>query len=99
MFTPITTDSINTAIRQITKGELKQLLVPDLEAKLADKEDTARDVIREAFQQNGVEVEFSGKGPFEKGVVIDMDEEAMQQLGLDPDVLRFGQTVVRIEVN
>jgi hypothetical protein len=30
--------------------------------------------------------------------VIDLDTDRMQELGLDVDLLRFGQTVVRVEV-
>lgn len=58
---------------------------------------TVRDFIRLAFNELGIEVEFSGKDAFEKGVVIDMDTERMEQNGLNPDVLRFGQTVVKID--
>jgi GDPmannose 4,6-dehydratase len=58
---------------------------------------TVRDFIRMAFAELGVEIEFSGKDEREKGVVIDMDESRMHELGLDPDVLRFGQTVVKID--
>lgn len=58
---------------------------------------TVRDFIRLAFNELGIEVEFSGKDAFEKGVVIDMDSERMQELGLNPDALRFGQTVVKID--
>lgn len=92
-------NDIKSAIAQIVKGQSKQLLVPDLDVNTGDLEITTRDFIREAFQENGIEVEFSGKGAFEKGVVIDIDEEVMQQLGLNPDVLRFGQTVVRVGGN
>ena len=55
--------------------------------------------MRQTFLENGVEIEFSGKGNYEKGVVIDLDTERMQELGLNPDNLRFGQTVVRVSVS
>jgi GDPmannose 4,6-dehydratase len=58
---------------------------------------TVRDFIRMAFAELGVEIEFSGKDEREKGVVIDMDEDRMHELGLDPEVLRFGQTVVKVD--
>jgi hypothetical protein len=87
-------------IKSVMQGLQKYVPVSNLDA-LVDESGglSTRDHIRQAFLNNGVEVEFSGKGAFEKGVVIDMDEEVMQQLGLDPDVLRFGQTVVRVEAN
>src|ERR1700740_2867107 len=58
---------------------------------------TVRDFIRMAFVELGGEIEFSGRDEHEKGVVIDMDEERMHELGLDPEVLRFGQTVVKVD--
>jgi GDPmannose 4,6-dehydratase len=58
---------------------------------------TVRDFIRMAFAELGVEVEFSGKDEREKGVVIDIDQQRMQELGLNPDALKFGQTVVKID--
>src|SRR3569623_2143443 len=51
---------------------------------------TVRDFIRMAFSELGVEIEFSGKDEYEMGVVIDMDEERMKELGLDPDALKYG---------
>jgi GDPmannose 4,6-dehydratase len=58
---------------------------------------TVRDFIRMAFAELGVEIEFSGKDEHERGVVIDMDEDRMHELGLDPEALRFGQTVVKVD--
>ncbi|MBS7565994.1 GDP-mannose 4,6-dehydratase [Mucilaginibacter sp. Bleaf8] len=55
-----------------------------------------REFVRLAFLEVGIEVEFSGKGVHERGVVIDIDVERMEQLGLDPDKLKFGQTVVKV---
>src|SRR3569833_148536 len=58
---------------------------------------TVRDFIRMAFAELGVDVEFSGKDSHEKGVVIDIDEDRLADLGLKPDALRFGQTVVKVD--
>lgn len=58
---------------------------------------TVREFVRMCFLEIGIEIEFSGKDANEKGVVIDMDEEKMLALGLKPDTLRFGQTVVRVD--
>jgi hypothetical protein len=97
------TNSVNTistlAVSSVVQGLQKYVPVTNLDAIVPETGTTLRDHLRQSFLENGVEVEFSGKGDFEKGVVIDMDEEVMQQLGLDPDVLRFGQTVVRVESN
>lgn len=56
-----------------------------------------REFVRMAFNQLGIEVEFSGKGVHEKGVIIDIDTECMEQAGLTADHLRFGQTVVKVD--
>lgn len=58
---------------------------------------TVRDFIRLAFAELGIDVEFSGKGIHEKGVVIDMDEDRLHELGIKNTALRFGQTVVKID--
>lgn len=57
---------------------------------------TIRDFVRICFAEIGVEIEFSGKDRNEKGVVIDIDEEKIEQSGLKTDTFRFGQTVVRV---
>lgn len=56
-----------------------------------------RDFVRMTFAELGIEIEFSGKGEAERGVVIDMDQERMKSLGLNPDQLKFGQTVVLVD--
>ena len=86
------------AVSSVVQGLQKYVPVTDLDATIAETGTTQRDLLRQAFFDNGIEIEFSGKGTYEKGVVIDMDTERMQELSLDPDLLRFGQTVVRIEV-
>jgi GDPmannose 4,6-dehydratase len=58
---------------------------------------TVRDFIRMAFAELGIEVEFSGKDENERGVIIDIDEERAAALELNLDVLRFGQTVVKVD--
>ncbi|MFI5162389.1 MAG: GDP-mannose 4,6-dehydratase [Sphingobacteriales bacterium] len=58
---------------------------------------TVRDFIKMAFAELGVEIEFSGKDEFEKGVIIDIDETRVEELGLNLDALRFGQTVVKVD--
>jgi GDPmannose 4,6-dehydratase len=58
---------------------------------------TVRDFIRMAFNELGVEIEFSGKDENERGVIIDIDEQKMEELGLTAESLKFGQTVVKID--
>lgn len=58
---------------------------------------TVRDFIKMSFAELGVEVEFSGKDEHEKGVIIDIDEEKVKELGLNADALKFGQTVVKVD--
>jgi GDPmannose 4,6-dehydratase len=58
---------------------------------------TVRDFIRMTFAELGVEIEFSGKDEHEKGVIIDIDQSRIEELGLDAEALKFGQTVVKID--
>jgi GDPmannose 4,6-dehydratase len=58
---------------------------------------TVRDFIKMAFDEVGVEVEFSGKDDNEKGVVININKEKATALGLDSDTLKLGQTVVKVD--
>lgn len=58
---------------------------------------TVREFVRMSFEEVGIHVEFAGKDEREKGVVIDRDEEKMSALGLDPDAIKMGQTVVKID--
>ena len=58
---------------------------------------TVREFIKMAFNELGIEIEFSGKDEFERGVIIDIDDEKVIELGLNADALRFGQTVVKVD--
>lgn len=58
---------------------------------------TVRDFVRMSFAELGIEVEFSGKGEAEKGVIIDRDEEKMRSLNLNPELIKIGQTVVKVD--
>jgi len=58
---------------------------------------TVRDFIKMAFNELGIEIEFSGKDEHERGVIIDIDEEKAVDLGLNRDALSFGKTVVKVD--
>jgi len=58
---------------------------------------TVRDFIKMSFGELGIEVEFSGKDENERGVIIDIDEEKAEELGLNRNALKFGQTVIKID--
>src|ERR1700744_4523531 len=58
---------------------------------------TVREFIKMAFAELGIEVEFSGKDENEKGVIIDIDQQKVDELGLNMDNLKFGQTVVKVD--
>ncbi|MDN3551800.1 GDP-mannose 4,6-dehydratase [Mucilaginibacter aquaedulcis] len=58
---------------------------------------TVRDFIKIAFNELGIEVEFSGKDEHERGVIIDIDQQKVTELGLNMDNLKFGQTVVKVD--
>ncbi len=58
---------------------------------------TVRDFIRMAFAELGIDIEFSGRDENEKGVIIDVDRQKINELGLDETNLKGGQTVVRVD--
>lgn len=58
---------------------------------------TVRDFIKMAFFELGIEIEFSGKDENERGVIIDVDKQKAEQLGLSMENLNMGQTVVKVD--
>jgi GDPmannose 4,6-dehydratase len=58
---------------------------------------TVRDFIKMAFAELGIEVEFSGKDEYERGVIIDVDKQRAEELGLDVSALPYGQTIVKVD--
>lgn len=58
---------------------------------------TVREFVRLSFAEVGIEIEFSGKGEKEKGVVIDVDHTRLSDLGLKDSPVRLGQTVVKVD--
>lgn len=58
---------------------------------------TVREFVKMSFAEVGIEVEFSGKGDREKGVIIDVDESRFEELGIPISTVKFGQTVVKVD--
>ncbi len=58
---------------------------------------TVRDFVKLAFEELGMEIEFSGKAENEKGVIINVDEKRCKELGIDADKLKLGTTVVKVD--
>jgi len=58
---------------------------------------TVRDFIKMAFDELGIEIEFSGKDENERGVIIDVDKQKAEELRLDTESLKMGQTVVKVD--
>lgn len=58
---------------------------------------TVRDFVRMSFAELGIEIEFSGKDENEKGVIIGVDVELVSRLGLNPDKIFLGSTVIRVD--
>ncbi|RQO65686.1 GDP-mannose 4,6-dehydratase [Pedobacter sp. KBW01] len=58
---------------------------------------TVRDFVRMSFAELGIEVEFSGKDENEKGVIIGLDVELVNGLGLDSEKLFLGSTIVQVD--
>ena len=75
------------------------LQLKDYQQLNANSTITIRQFIRLTFADLGIEVEFSGKNQYEKGVIIDVDEELAQKWGLNLYTLKQGQTVVKLAPN
>lgn len=58
---------------------------------------TVRDFVKMSFGLLGIEVEFSGKDQYERGVIIDIDEELVLSLGLNDKYLKPGTVVVQVD--
>ncbi|MDB4925752.1 GDP-mannose 4,6-dehydratase [Mucilaginibacter sp.] len=58
---------------------------------------TVRDFIKMAFGELGIEIEFSGKDEHERGVIIDYDKQKAEELGLNIENLKPGQTVIKVD--
>ena len=58
---------------------------------------TVRDFVKMAFSELGIEVEFAGKDEQERGVIIDIDPEKIQALGLNDRYLKPGNTIVKVD--
>jgi GDPmannose 4,6-dehydratase len=58
---------------------------------------TVREFVKMTFAELGIEVEYSGKDENERGVIIDIDEAKAREFGLNRDLLKFGQTVVKVD--
>lgn len=58
---------------------------------------TVRDFIRMAFAELGIEIEFSGRDENERGVIIDVDKQMAEELGLNTENLKMGQTIVKVD--
>jgi GDPmannose 4,6-dehydratase len=58
---------------------------------------TVRDFVKMSFGLLGIEVEFSGKDQYERGVIIDVDEDLISSLGLNDENLKPGTVVVQVD--
>ncbi|RZK14157.1 MAG: GDP-mannose 4,6-dehydratase, partial [Flavobacterium sp.] len=58
---------------------------------------TVREFVRMTFAELGITIEFSGKDENEKGVIIDVDIAMVTSLGLNPDNLHLGETVIKVD--
>lgn len=58
---------------------------------------TVRDFVKMSFAELGIEVEFSGKDQYERGVIIDVDQEIIHKLGLNDEFLKPGTVVVQVD--
>ncbi|MCA5003922.1 hypothetical protein [Sphingobacterium bovistauri] len=57
---------------------------------------SVRELIRCTFEPMGLEIQFSGKGVHERGVIVDFDDDTLAQFGLHSSKIRLGNTVVKM---
>ncbi|RYE56386.1 MAG: GDP-mannose 4,6-dehydratase [Sphingobacteriales bacterium] len=58
---------------------------------------TVRDFVKMSFAELGIEIEFSGKDENEKGVIVGLDVAQLNSLGINPESLFLGTTVVKVD--
>jgi len=58
---------------------------------------SVREFLRKAFFELGLELEFSGSGQNEKGVLIGFDEARLQSLRIPTDHLKIGKTLLKVD--
>jgi GDPmannose 4,6-dehydratase len=58
---------------------------------------TVREFVKMSFSLLGIEVEFSGRDQYERGVIIDIDEDMILSLGLNDENLKPGTVVVQVD--
>ena len=58
---------------------------------------TVRDFVKMSFAELGIDIEFSGRDENEKGVIIGLDVELLESLGLSATNLFLGTTIVRVD--
>jgi len=58
---------------------------------------SVRDFVKMSFAELGIEVEFSGRDEYERGVIIDIDEAKVESLKLKAESLKPGTTVVKVD--
>jgi GDPmannose 4,6-dehydratase len=58
---------------------------------------TVRDFVRMSFAELGIEIEFSGKDQYERGVIIDVDHDLVARLGLNDEYLKPGTVVIQVD--
>lgn len=90
------TREIAFATAKVATGQQDCLYMANLAEIYPGTNVTMREFVRLCFAELGIDIEFSGKDKHEKGVIIDIDEDKIAELGLKSDSLRFGQTVVRV---
>lgn len=58
---------------------------------------TVRDFVKLSFQHLGISLSFEGENENEKGVVVDLDQNRMKDLGLPDDALTVGMEIVNVD--
>jgi GDPmannose 4,6-dehydratase len=56
-----------------------------------------REFARKAFAYLGIEIGFTGENENEKGVIVSIDENKVEAMGLKKSALEIGKTIIQVD--
>jgi len=68
----------------------------DLITLVENYRSSIRDVLRLVFEELGAEIEFCGRAEYERGVIVDYEDDVLTRLISNISKIRLGNTIVKI---
>lgn len=68
----------------------------DLITAIENSRSSIRDVLRLVFDELGAEIEFCGRAEYERGVIVDYEDDILTRLIFNTSKIRLGNTIVKI---